>query len=440
MDQTETANGFKNAVRPLLEKFLVNPKGTIKAALGVLGAFKAAGGTVEAPAPAPELDPEEAALMEQIESGAAMSIQASFRGRQTRREAEERRRKEEIIVETESERAVKQSEAGAEAELRQQAEAAEAAREQRDAARAAADAADAAAFASDEQEEEGDADMVARILAEEAEEAAEEEAADRLKLEADAIMESVITAAAAEAHRLKRVAMMTETVSALKKDDADASTVNSTFATLKKVQDKWAPKAGAPNTGGEAPPAPAKGMTMKEMRAQARAGKQPEKKKARGVSFAPTEEDSDDDEDEEEEVEREVVASSGVGMDIRKPVSYHEELGASDQEAMELQATEALLEETEVRLAKARSGERDRIAQLEQAQVEADELLERLQKEMGSLSGGSPNYRGSLTEPLPPSRSKFDTATTGSLEGGFEGLVQVSVTFVPSQGDSKGWF
>lgn len=158
---------WKAAARPTLEKFLTPPKASLLAATKLLGAFGAASGGATEPEPEPEpsLTDEElqaAALQRQIESGAAMSLQAAYRGRLTRKrkleevaaqqqeaEAAKRRAAEEeqakraaeeeqeritaIIDEEEKARAAKHAEADA-AEAKRAAEEAAAKREREEAA------------------------------------------------------------------------------------------------------------------------------------------------------------------------------------------------------------------------------------------------------------------------------------------------------------------
>jgi hypothetical protein len=415
-------------------------------------------------------------LEQQIQSGAAMSIQASFRGRKTRRERElaaakaaEKRRVEEIVAATESERLVKKQmkeKEEARVEHKKQTVAATtvqaAARgrntrremEARDEAARRVQAAarghtvrsemrrDKAAAAASAQRENAAAvrmqaaarghstrkkAMIERIMAEdEMEEAAERDAA------------------AAEEERLLRLKKMAahaietagepSNAEAGGEEGSSATTVNTTFKTLKKVQDKWTSKSG--------------GMTMKAMRAQSRGNQadtaqpdeEPVKPAKKGVSWASVSDDEDSDEDEVEEQRSAAAAAAAPGggpIDIRQPVTYAEELGVSATDAAQLQDMDAQLEETEARLLRAKRAEADRVAQLEQAQLEADQLLQRLQRELGTLSsssianegalGAPPAATSSLTQPLPsPSGSRFENMTgPGSLASLHDELSQV---------------
>ena len=456
----ESSASWKAAVRSVLEMFLAAP----------------AVPPEPEPEPEPQLSPEEAALEQQIQSGAAMSIQASFRGRKTRRERElaaakaaEKRRVEEIVAATESERLVKKQmkeKEEARVEHKKQTVAATtvqaAARgrntrremEARDEAARRVQAAarghtvrsemrrDKAAAAASAQRENAAAvrmqaaarghstrkkAMIERIMAEdEMEEAAERDAA------------------AAEEERLLRLKKMAahaietagepSNAEAGGEEGSSATTVNTTFKTLKKVQDKWTSKSG--------------GMTMKAMRAQSRGNQadtaqpdeEPVKPAKKGVSWASVSDDEDSDEDEVEEQRSAAAAAASPGggpIDIRQPVTYAEELGVSATDAAQLQDMDAQLEETEARLLRAKRAEADRVAQLEQAQLEADQLLQRLQRELGTLSsssianegalGAPPAATSSLTQPLPsPSGSRFENMTgPGSLASLHDELSQV---------------
>ena len=456
----ESSASWKAAVRSVLEMFLAAP----------------AVPPEPEPEPEPQLSPEEAALEQQIQSGAAMSIQASFRGRKTRRERElaaakaaEKRRVEEIVAATESERLVKKQmkeKEEARVEHKKQTVAATtvqaAARgrntrremEARDEAARRVQAAarghtvrsemrrDKAAAAASAQRENAAAvrmqaaarghstrkkAMIERIMAEdEMEEAAERDAA------------------AAEEERLLRLKKMAahaietagepSNAEAGGEEGSSATTVNTTFKTLKKVQDKWTSKSG--------------GMTMKAMRAQSRGNQadtaqpdeEPVKPAKKGVSWASVSDDEDSDEDEVEEQRSAAAAAAAPGggpIDIRQPVTYAEELGVSATDAAQLQDMDAQLEETEARLLRAKRAEADRVAQLEQAQLEADQLLQRLQRELGTLSsssianegalGAPPAATSSLTQPLPsPSGSRFENMTgPGSLASLHDELSQV---------------
>jgi hypothetical protein len=511
----ESSASWKAAVRSVLEMFLAAP----------------AVPPEPEPEPEPQLSPEEAALEQQIQSGAAMSIQASFRGRKTRRERElaaakaaEKKRVEEIVAATESERLVKKEEtreiqsgaamsiqasfrgrktrrerelaaakaaekrrveeivAATESErlVKKQMKEKEEARVEHKKQTVAATTVQAAARGRNTRREMEARDEAARRVqaaarghtvrsemrrdkaAAAASAQRENAAAVRMQAAArghstrkKAMIERIMAedemeeaaerdAAAAEEERLLRLKKMAahaietagepSNAEAGGEEGSSATTVNTTFKTLKKVQDKWTSKSG--------------GMTMKAMRAQSRGNQadtaqpdeEPVKPAKKGVSWASVSDDEDSDEDEVEEQRSAAAAAAAPGggpIDIRQPVTYAEELGVSATDAAQLQDMDAQLEETEARLLRAKRAEADRVAQLEQAQLEADQLLQRLQRELGTLSsssianegalGAPPAATSSLTQPLPsPSGSRFENMTgPGSLASLHDELSQV---------------
>ena len=402
----ESSAVWKEAVRPVLEAFLTPSTMSSEP--------QAQPQPTPEPPLQPQLSPEEAEVELLIMSGAAVSIQASFRGRKARREqqaeaerAAQKKRVEEIIEQTETERAAQRrlaEEALAE-EYEKQCRAAttvqaaargrnkrreiekqsEAAKRLQAAARghavririrsqqAAADREHVAAVklqAASRGYIGRQRAMIARILADDEREEAEEIAA----------------AEEAEAQRLMRVEKMA-VVRAVDSENAEdiieEGTGTAVLSESDEEQDVQTLSASEGGAGG--------GMTMKAMRAQSQSApseaEQP-REKQRVVSFAPSDSDEEDQDDAvhvKEPLSVTEAVNAGTGqIEIRQPVTYAEELGVSATDAA-MREKDAQLAEAEARILRAKQAEADRIAQLEQAHLEAQKLLEKLQNELGAV-------------------------------------------------------
>ena len=365
----ESSAVWKEAVRPVLEAF-------------VMASTMPSEQSPPQPPPQPPLQaqvsPEEAEFELLIMSGAAVSIQASFRGRKARREREaeaeravQKKRVEEIIEQTETERAAQRriSEEAQATEYEKQCKAAttvQAATRGRNTRREIEKLSDAARRVQ----------AAARGHAVRTRVRSQQAAADREHVAA------VKLQAAARGYSARQRAMIARILADDEREEAEeiAAAEEAEAQRLMRVE-KIAVEGGV---GG--------GMTMKAMRAQSQSAPpeavQP-REKQRVVSFAPSDSDEDyqdDDTHVKEPLSVTEAVNAGTGqIEIRQPLTYAEELGVSAADAA-MREKDAQLEEAEARILRAKQSEADRIAQLEKAHLEAEKLLEKLQKELGAAS------------------------------------------------------